>query len=47
MTASAHRKLKAGVLETHANRSIHHQAVKSAVRSLEAKVACCMIVIGE
>jgi hypothetical protein len=47
MTASAHRKLKGGVLETHANRGIHHQAVKSAVRSLKAKVACYKFVIGE
>jgi hypothetical protein len=42
VTASAHRKLKGGVLETHAKRSIHHRAVKSAVRSLKAKVAYCI-----
>jgi hypothetical protein len=47
VTASAHRKLKGGVLETHAKRNVHHRAVKSAVRSLKGKVACCMFVIRE
>jgi hypothetical protein len=47
VTASAHRKLKGGVLETHAKRSIHHRAAKSAVRSLKAKVAYCMSLIGD
>jgi hypothetical protein len=46
VTASAHRKLK-GVLETHDNRGVGHHAVKSAVRALKAKVACCKFVIGE
>jgi hypothetical protein len=47
MTASAHRKLKGGVLETHAERSIHYRAVKSAVRALKAKVAYCMSLIED
>jgi hypothetical protein len=47
VTASAHRKLKGGVLETHAKRSIHHRAVKSTVRSLKANVAYCMSLIGD
>jgi hypothetical protein len=45
--ASAHRKLKGGVLETLAKRSIHHGAVKSAVRSSKAKVAYCMSLIKD
>jgi hypothetical protein len=47
VTASAQRKLKGGVLETHAKRSIHHRDVKSAVRSLKAKVVYCMSLIGD
>jgi hypothetical protein len=45
--SSAHRKLKEGVLETHAKCSIHHRAVKSAVRSLKAKVAYCISLTGD
>jgi hypothetical protein len=47
VTASAHRKLKRGVLETHAKRSIHHRAVKRAVGSLKAKVAYCISLIED
>jgi hypothetical protein len=47
VTASAHRKLKRDVLETHAKRSIHHRAVKRAVRSLKAKVAYYIFLIGD
>jgi hypothetical protein len=39
VTASANRKIRRGVLETHAKRSIHHRAAKSPVRTLKAKLA--------
>jgi hypothetical protein len=35
LTANAHRKLKGGVLATHANHGIYHLAVKNDVRALE------------
>jgi hypothetical protein len=42
VTASVPRKLKKGVLETHAKRSTYHRAVKSAVRASKAKIAYCI-----